>query len=229
MQFLLLGAGEFLPWSADAERHALERARGGPVAVLPTASAPEGEAVFDRWMAMGIAHYQEMGVEARPVHLRSREDAAKREVLTALDGVSMFFFSGGNPLHLARVLEGTPALDALREGMAAGAVFAGCSAGAMVAGARAEGRGPAFWRVGLGLIPNTRFGVHWNRMPGFLPGLKEFLIAGAGRGQNFIGIDEGTAISGDGSTWRVFGRGGVDVRSPGGRARYAAGREFSVA
>lgn len=229
MNFLLLGAGEFLPWSADAERAALERAPAGPVAVLPTASAPEGEAVFDRWMRMGVDHYEQMGLEARPVALKTREDASRPEVLAALAGVSMFFFSGGNPLHLARVLDGSPALEAVKTGLGTGAVYAGCSAGAMVAGARATGRGPAFWRVGLGLLPNLRFGVHWNRMPGFLPGLKEFLIAGGARGQDFIGIDESTAILGDGETWRVFGQGGVDVRSRGARARYAAGRGFSLA
>ena len=229
MRFLLLGAGEFLPWSIDAERHVLDGARDGHVAVLPTASAPEGEAVFDRWARMGLEHYGEMGHDARLVNLKTREDASDPAVLAGLEGAAMFFFSGGNPLHLARVLEGTPALAAITEGMTGGAVFAGCSAGAMVAGAHADGRGPAFWHVGLGLIPTTRFGVHWNRMPGFLPGLKEFLISGGGRGQHFIGIDEGTAIAGDGSSWRVFGQGGVDVRSAGSRQRYAAGDEFSVA
>ena len=42
------------------ERHALAAAlegRQSSVAILPTASAPEGEAVFDRWANMGLEHY----------------------------------------------------------------------------------------------------------------------------------------------------------------------------
>lgn len=229
MRFLLLGAGEFLPWSAEAERHVLEGARPGFVAVLPTASAPEGDVVYDRWARMGLAHYDEARIEARLIDLKTRDDASDPDVLAALEGAAMYFFSGGNPLHLARVLEGTPALEAITKSMGKGAVFAGCSAGAMVAGARVEaGRGPAFWHVGLGLIPNLRFGVHWNRMPGFLPGLKEFIVSGNSRGDHFVGIDESTAIAGDGSSWRVFGVGGVDVRSAAGRQRYKSGDEFSL-
>lgn len=229
MQFLLLGAGEFLPWSGEAERHVLSTARPGPVAVLPTASALEGETAFQRWAGMGLAHYEEIGVEAHVVPLRHREDASDPEVLAGLAGASMFFFSGGNPQHLAQVLDGTPVLDALLTALRDGAVFAGCSAGAMVAGARGTGRGPAFWHVGLGLLPNVRFGVHWNRMPGHLPGLKEFLVSGTRHGEHhFIGIDEGTAIAGDGLRWRVFGAGGADVRTDGERRRYLAGEEFEL-
>lgn len=229
MRFLLLGAGEFLPWSGEAEKDALAEAPKGHVVVLPTASAPEGDAVFERWAAMGMAHYAELGVEARVVNLRTREDASNEELISQLRGASMFFFSGGNPLYLARVLEESPLLEAIKAEMVSGAVFAGCSAGAMVVGARVEQqRGPAFWYVGLGLIPDVRFGVHWNRMPGFLPGLKEFVVSGTRRGQHFVGIDEGTAISGDGTHWRVFGSGGVDVRSSGRRARYRQGDEFTL-
>jgi len=46
--FLLLGSGEFEPWSEEAERAAVLEA-APTVAILPTASAPEGDAVFDRW------------------------------------------------------------------------------------------------------------------------------------------------------------------------------------
>lgn len=229
MRFLLLGAGEFLPWSPEAERYVLSDARPGPVAVVPTASAPEGDGVFDRWAEMGLAHYRELGVDARLVGLKTRDQAFSELVLEALEGASMYFFSGGSPLHLARVLDGTPALEVITLALAGGAVFAGCSAGAMVAGARVENaRGPEFWNVGLGLVANARFGVHWNRMPGLLPGVKEFAVSGGRRAPHFIGIDEDTAIAGDGSFWRVFGTGRVDVRGPAGRERYAAGDEFTL-
>jgi cyanophycinase len=229
-RFLLLGAGEFLPWAAAAERAVLAEARDGYVAVVPTASAPEGDAVFDRWARLGLEHYGSLGLEARLVPLKTREDALAPAVVESIAGAALVFFSGGNPLHLARVLEGTPFLSALSEAIAGGAVFGGCSAGAMVAGAREEGRAlPDFRHVGLGLVPGVRFGVHWNRMPGFLPGLKELIVSGGSRQDTFIGIDENTAITGDGSRWQVFGAGSVDVRKPSGRTRYRAGEEFATA
>jgi len=122
-RFLLLGAGEFLPWAAAAERAALALARNGHVAVVPTASAPEGPDVFNRWARLGLEHYRSLGLEARAVPLKTREDALAPAVIEGIAGAALVFFSGGNPLHLARVLDGTPFLAALREALTEGAVF----------------------------------------------------------------------------------------------------------
>jgi len=227
--FLLLGAGEFLPWSEEAERHVLQLTRRtGPIAILPTASAPEGDAVFDRWGGMALDHYAQLGLDARVVQLKTRDDACEPAVIAAIDDASMIFFSGGNPVYLARTLDGTPFLDALVRALAGGMVFAGCSAGAMVAGARIGATaGPGFRAAGLGLIARVRFGVHWNRVPG-LPGVKRFMTAGIERGDAFVGIDEMTAIAGDGVRWQVFGAGRVEVRRLGDRSFFSAGEEFSL-
>jgi hypothetical protein len=45
------------------------------VVILPTASAPDGEEVFQRWAAMGIAHFAELGAEVEPVLVRDRVEA----------------------------------------------------------------------------------------------------------------------------------------------------------
>ena len=55
----LVGAGEFLPAMADVDAGLLAstgvaRPR---VVVLPTASYPDGEDVFQRWASMGVAHF----------------------------------------------------------------------------------------------------------------------------------------------------------------------------
>jgi hypothetical protein len=127
--FLLLGAGEFLPWSEEAERNVLRTTRRtGPIGILPTASAPEGDAVFGRWGRMGLDHYAQLGLDARVVPLKTRDDALDPALIAMLDDVTMVFFSGGNPAYLARTLDGTPFLDALVRGLASGMVFAGCSA-----------------------------------------------------------------------------------------------------
>jgi len=228
-RFLLMGSGEFLPWSAEAERYALgPAATGGTVALLATASAPEGDRVFDGWGTMGAAHFEGLGLNVRRVQLRTRKDASRFDLIDSIESASMVFVSGGNPAYLARTLDGTPFLNALTKVLASGAVFAGCSAGAMVAGARAARPvGPAYRYVGLGLIPRVRLGVHWNRMPGFLP--KELIVSGGDRADSFIGIDESTAIVGDGTHWRVFGLGNAEVRQLDRHTKYHAGEEFSLA
>jgi cyanophycinase len=227
-RFLLMGSGEFLPWSAEAERFALgPAATRGPVAVLATASAPEGDRVFDGWEAMGLAHFESLGLKARRVQLKTREDASRADLIDSIQDARMIFFSGGNPAYLAHTLDGTPFLNAITQVMAAGAVFAGCSAGAMVAGARSvRPVGPAYRYAGLGLIPRVRFGVHWNRLPGFLP--RESIVSGGDPSDSFVGIDESTAIVGDGTSWRVFGLGTAEVRRLGRHTKYRAGEEFSL-
>lgn len=105
----LLGSGEFEPWALEVDRALLagvaEEARR--VLVLPTASAPEGEAVFEAWAEKALGHYGALGVSADVVPLKTRADAEDEEVVAYLDGVSLAFFSGGNPSYLAKTLIGT--------------------------------------------------------------------------------------------------------------------------
>ena len=225
--FLLMGSGEFEPWSEAVERAALE---GGPnsVAILPTASAPEGDAVFDRWANMGLEHYAAMDVDARVVPLKRREDAERDETAAAIADVGMIFFSGGNPRYLADTIDGTRLWDRMSAALDRGTVFAGCSAGAMVAGHRRDTRPKvgAAWVAGLGLVPNGSFGVHWDRMR-FIPGMRGFVMSRA-KGGWFAGLDERTAILGDGEEWRVFGLGRVSLRLDGERREIRPGESFST-
>ena len=74
--FLLLGSGEFEPWTHDVEARVLADASGdGAVLILPTASATEGDVVFDRWAKMGLDHYAETGVTAEVLPVKVREDS----------------------------------------------------------------------------------------------------------------------------------------------------------
>lgn len=225
--FLLMGSGEFEPWSEVVERAALE-GRPNSVAILPTASAPEGDAVFDRWANMGLEHYAAMDVDARVVPLKRREDAERDETVAAIADVGMIFFSGGNPRYLADTIDGTRLWDRMSAALDRGSVFAGCSAGAMVAGHRRDTRPKvgATWVAGLGLVPNGSFGVHWDRMR-FIPGMRGFVMSRA-KGGWFAGIDERTAILGDGEEWRVFGLGTVSLRLDGERREIRPGESFST-
>lgn len=222
-----MGSGEFEPWSEGVERAALE-GRPNSVAILPTASAPEGDAVFDRWANMGLEHFAAMGVDARVVPLKRREDAEREEISSAIGEADMIFFSGGNPRYLADTIDGTRSWDALNAALDRGAVFAGCSAGAMVAGHRRDTRPKvgATWVAGLGLVPSGSFGVHWDRMR-FIPGMRGFVMSRS-KGGWFAGIDERTAILGDGADWRVFGLGRVMLRVKGDTRAVRPGERFST-
>src|ERR1700687_4274394 len=100
-RFLLLGSGKFEPWAADAERFALSGATGdGSVAVLAAASGREGKSVFERWIGMGLSHYESLGITAYAVPVRTRVDALQPALAKVLDDVSMVFFSGGSPKYL---------------------------------------------------------------------------------------------------------------------------------
>jgi cyanophycinase len=214
--FLLLGSGEFEAWTHDVERTVMTGATGdGSVAILPTASATEGDAVFDRWANMGLAHYAEAGVPAEVLPVKTREDAAREDLAARVESASLIYFSGGKPTHLAEVLHETPLLAAILRAMDRGAAWAGCSAGAMVVGrAREGGTGGMAWRFGLGLVPHVAFGVHWDRVRR-IPGAAWWMSSRLPDDTWFVGIDERTAIVGDGSRWTVHGLGSVTVRHDG--------------
>jgi cyanophycinase len=210
-RFLLLGSGEFEPWSAAAERFALSDATGdGSVAILATACGREGDAVFERWNAMGLAHYASLGITANALPVRNRADARNAGPAARLDAASMVFFSGGSPKYLAESIKGTPVWDAVLRLIERGGVFAGCSAGAMITGATGM-RFP--FSSGLGLLPTNALGVHWDALSGWwVRWLRDLAPRRLPSAVQFIGVAENTAVASDGDAWRVFGSGVVDVR-----------------
>jgi cyanophycinase len=226
--FLMMGSGEFEPWSEEVERVALD-GREGPVAVVPTASASEGDHVFERWAQMGLEHYGSLGIKARLVPIKTREDAEREDLARGFQGTSMIFFSGGKPRFLSSVIGGTRCFDALLAAVDGGTVYAGCSAGAMVASrsSDAKPRLGESWVSGLGLLPHLSLGVHWDRAK-FIPGLRPFMMSRSKGGGAFVGIDERTAILGDGKGWTVYGVGTAMVRRGGATTVYRPGESFAT-
>lgn len=215
------GSGEFLPWSAEPDRILLEAAAtgDGSVAVVSTASAPEGDEVFDGWTSMGVAHYESLGVKAFAVPLKTRTDATLPEVCALLLRASYIYLSGGNPAYLANTLRDTPFWETVLERRAAGAALAGCSAGACALGEQAPdptaSMSEDFNSAGLGVVPGTVFGAHWNMLDTYLPGLTEIIRGAVTDEQMLVGVDEDTAmLCLDGQTWRVVGEGSVVLYRP---------------
>jgi cyanophycinase-like exopeptidase len=178
---------------------------------------------------MGLDHYASMAVEARVLSVRTREDAEDEANARALDDASMIFFSGGKPARLASTILGTKLWTSMQVALDRGAVYAGCRRRVdrqlvpRAARARHEGRVV----FGLGLVPHVSFGVHWDKVK-VIPGLRSFVMARVPRGSWFVGLDERTAILGDGLEWQVFGVGEVMVRHAGGTTLHRAGDSFQT-
>ena len=228
----LVGAGEFLPVMAaiDAE---LLAACGRPrprVALLPTASWPDGEAVFLRWAAMGVDHFEALGAEVEVVLVRERHDAEDAGHAQAVGEADLIYLSGGKPDYLRDTLAGTAVWAAAEAAHARGSVLAGCSAGAMVLCAqqarfRTPPHLPLGFEAGLGVVAGAAVLPHYDRFPETLAALR---VAQAPKGTVILGIDEDTAAIGRDGTWLVRGAGRVTVWRGRHRERHRAGDTFQI-
>ena len=229
----LVGAGEFLPAMLDFDRALLEATgRDRPrVVILPTASYPDGEDVFQRWAAMGVAHFASLGAEVEPVFVRHRRDAADAAACQAIGEADLVYLSGGKPAHALDALAGSQVGRALLDANARGAVLAGCSAGAMVL----AGHSFSFrvrllpwllrWRPGLGFVPGASVVPHYDAWPEPLSAL---IALQSPRGSVVLGIDEDTGVVGSDGSWQVRGRSRVTVWRGRHRERYRAGDTFRI-
>jgi len=230
----LLGSGEFEPWTDPVDRWLLDRATGdGTVLILPAASAPEGDSVFEMWANMGLTHYGRLGIGAEVVPVKTRRDAERPGMAKRLSSASMAYFSGGNPAYLAGMLRGTAFWSELLTAMARGMAYTGCSAGIACLGEVAPDSGVRdftsrdIWKPGLGLFPQTQFGPHWDALDTYLPGLRRMIVSAVPDGWRLVAVDENTALVGDGTMWQVVGTGGVHVWEDGDWHDHAAGTSFT--
>ena len=226
----LAGSGEFLPVMEPVDRALLE-GRPARAAFLPTAAALEGDERIAYWLDLGTKHYEQLGVEAVPVPVCTRADAEDPAMARLLDEVGLVYLSGGDPHHLASTLRGTRVWQAVVAAWQGGAALAGCSAGAMAltAGAPALlGRRDTGDSDGLGVVPGVAVVPHFDMIDRWRPGAVDGFLAWRPPGTVLLGIDEETALVGDGSSWRVEGRGSVWVLDPDGRRRLGPGEELAL-
>lgn len=222
----LVGSGEFLPPIAPLDRQLLARVQETPrVVVLPTAAAPDGEGVPQRWARMGVEHFGALGAQVEAVMLLTREDAQNPEIVERIGQANFVYFSGGKPRYLLETLRDTPAWIAITALYRRGGVVAGCSAGAMVMGA-AIFDFPRFWQTSpaLGLAPGLMIIPHFDEIPGvMLAPLKH-----TDRATTVVGVDGSTGLIGHAGGWTVFGAGGVTVFEQKERVRYRAGQQVRL-
>lgn len=232
--FGLLGSGEFTPWSAEVDAWLLSRATGdGRVCVVPTASALDGDEVFEEWARRGVAHFSTAGLPAEPLMIRNRSDANDARFADAVAGASMVYFSGGNPAFLADTLKDSAFWRAVTQGLDRGMAYAGCSAGMACLGRSAPNSAvaeltPDFWQSGLSVFPSTWLGPHWDALDRYSPGLTAYVVESVPAGDVLVGVDEDTAIVGDGRSWDVLGSGAAHLYLDDGVSSHEAGEQFSV-
>jgi cyanophycinase len=234
----LVGAGEFLAPMAEFDRSLLSATgRDRPrVVILPTASAPDGEATFRAWAEMGAEHFGALGAEVEPVLVRDVAEGHDGAALQAIGEADLVYLSGGHPAFLAGVLRGSPLGAALAGAHARGAVVAGCSAGAMaIVGHSIEFRrlpklrfplpAPLRWPDGLGLVGGVAVLPHYDVWPEPFSAL---MALQAPNGATVLGIDEDTAAFGTNGAWQVHGTGRVTVWRGRHRERFRRGDVFRL-
>jgi cyanophycinase len=228
----LVGSGEYLPVMAGVEGLLLD-GRPPRYVQLPTAAAPEGELSLKRWLDLGAAQAERLGVEQVPVVVRDRSEADAPELAAQVAGAGLIYLSGGNPTYLAQTLRGTRVWQAIEAAWRAGAALAGCSAGAIaltswVPAMRAPAQDPD---PGLGVVPGLRVLPHFDKMLAWVPDLLARATAELPASITVIGIDEDTAIvdrTGAGRTWQVHGRQQAWILADGQRHGYPAGATLPV-
>lgn len=226
----LVGAGEFLPSVKPMDSELLATLPNpAQVVILPTAAAPDGTAVAQRWGSQGVAHFQSLGASAEEVLLLTREDAYRPELVARIRAANFIYLSGGKPLYLVQTLRDTPAWQAICEVFEAGGVVAGCSAGAMALVSQL----PQFAGFGaqeaLGLVKDMVVIPHFDEIPGVLSGLSRLGV----RGNLLVaGIDGSAGLIGSAQTqtWRVSAAAGKGVTIFQGkhRQRYTDGATVTI-
>jgi cyanophycinase-like exopeptidase len=225
----LVGAGEFLETMLPVDSYLVERMRERGeeprVAIVPTASAPDGGEVPQRWAKMGVEHFARLGLTAQPVMLLTRQDAEDAQIAAQLAEANFVYFSGGKPRYLMETLHASAAWQAILGMFQRGGTIAGCSAGAMVLG-EALFDFPQFWHTtpALSLVPGIMVIPHFDEIPKML---KNTMVS-AGRKQVVVGIDGGTALVISNGRWLVQGKGGVTVFNGRQKQRYTAGETIAL-
>lgn len=186
--------------------------------ILPTASAPDGPGVPERWAEMGVRHFERIGASATAVLALRREDCLQADLAKTVRHADLVYFPGGKPGYLWSAISGTPVWHAVVDVLERGGVVAGCSAGAMILGGWIAGRFSwrrrTFLQPAAGLVEDCVVLPHFDELPDWAGSVARWLIPAR---ITMIGVDGGTALVGRGDTWQVLGRGGVLVA--GGRSR----------
>ena len=219
---VLVGGDEFRPGCEEMDRAILDacRAASPRVVVLPTAAASENPA---KAASNGVAYFSSLGADASALMVLGPADANDSEIVSAIDGAHLIYFTGGNPAHLLKTLQGSLLRERLTRAWTEGALLGGSSAGAMVMGQWMRFRG---WTPALSILPGV---VTLPHHEGSNPDtISADLSASAPAGVTVLGIDSMTGCLGGPTSWTVVGSGSVVVYQEGRWRRFKPGDELNL-
>lgn len=228
----LVGSGEYLPVMNDTDRYLLGslnmNGRKPRVVCLPTAAGREGDASVNRWLTLGVQHFQDLGAQVSPVRIIDRESANDPQWEPLLESADLIYFSGGDPGYLYETMKDSCAWRAAQRAWERGAIYAGCSAGAMILARRMPSFRLAGTQEGFGIVPATFIVPHFDAIPGIWKPIVFGLQRQLKKGERLIGVDENTALIGKlGSEWTVKGKSKVHVYTRDGRMSYTNGETLT--
>jgi cyanophycinase len=231
----LVGAGEYLPVMNKIDRHLLDSVntdgRTPRVVCMPTAAGQEGEASIQRWLNMGVEHFQALGAEVTAARIIDRDSADDSQWASDLENADLIYFSGGNPMYLYKIMQGSRAWTAAQKAWKRGAIYAGCSAGAMILAQRV----PNFRAAGLTSIDGFQvispaFVIpHFDRIRGLWSAYLFAVRRQLKDDQFILGVDENTALVGKlDSSWQVMGQGQAHIITRDSQQNFVAGEEVPL-
>lgn len=210
---IAIGGNEDKRGTRESILAAFVRRAGGPearVVVIPSASiqpvhrAARYTRLFTRFGAG----------EVRAIHAERGLAPEEREAIRNATGI---FVTGGDQVRLMEFLREADCVDAIRDAVRGGAVYAGTSAGAsaasmlMIASSRRhKGADVVQYAAGLGLIPDAIIDQHFGerrRLSRLIRAARDHRLTG-------IGIDENTAIVWNHDGIVVEGAGEVTIVDP---------------
>ena len=215
----IVGAGEYLPVMDDIDRYLLDsittNGRAPRMVCMPTAAGQEGNESVDRWLRMGVEHFEALGAEVTPARIFDKKSANDPQWERALENADLIYFSGGKPAYLYETMQGSRAWRAAQKAWARGAIYAGCSAGAMILADRIPNLRTAAGLKSLDafkIFPAKFIIPHFDRMRGLVSAFLYAVRPQLKDGQFILGVDENTALIGKlGENWQVMGEGKVHL------------------
>lgn len=210
----LVGSGEYLPQAQQLEaellRLGISRGKTNTYIQIPTAAGKEGADRLDFWRQRGADQGARIRCEVKYLPVITREGAFNEQWIAEIKSAGLIYFSGGDPVHLADVFNGTPMWDAIVQSWREGASLAGCSAGAMAFGGKIIGIRRSHISAGLNLLPEFEVIPHYDKFLGWLPDRVTAAVLRKGAETTLLGIDENTALVLT-NKWRKYGTGKVHI------------------
>jgi cyanophycinase len=225
MSYLLLeGGAEFGGGMSGPDLRAIELAGGPevPIAILPTAAAPDHNHV--RAGNNGVRWFRSLGASyIDVVPIIDRSSANDPALAARLRSARFIYLLGGFPRHLGETLKDSLVWQAALEAHDDGAVIGGSSAGAMVLCEHYYDPHEGKILKGLKLLTNSCVLPHHNKFGGNWAAPLAAQLPEA----TLIGIDEQTGMLNDHSaTWTVYGAGKVTLYRAGQTEVHAQGHTF---